>query len=577
MTGNFAREIRADPPGSRSTFLDKTTSQLFQSRFPFGGNSKWTLSIPIRFKVFGVAGLMLLILTIMAGIVNWLSQEVAQIEARERLAMAVLRRATDVSDLAHDFYVNLHFLSTHPQAAGRPEIVKEVDTIIAAIETTLAELVPAIEAEINATRESPGVETKELEILNRLSATLNGIISDYRANGAHVPGASNPDIPAHMNFGGTEWKEVHDLMHELVSGEFGEIDETALGVQEQVDKFGIIVFVAGTAAIATAGIAIVLLAGSIRRAFVDVTTGIAAFATENFEHRIPVRGRDEFADLAITVNAMASELSRRRVALQASADELQIAVHERTRELQEANVSLERVSAARKGFLADMSHELRTPLTVIRGEADVTLRNADASPSEYERALRVIVDQARHMGGLVDDLLFVAASEAGRPPIRHDAVDIVHIVRDAIKGLETTCAGRDLLLSASYGVKQAVVHGDARHLKRLTLILIENAILYSMRGRRIDVSIQGTGSEIEIRIEDQGIGIAPEELSLVFDRHFRGMKAREQNPSGSGLGLPMAKAIAEAHGGSIVLEGKPGIGTTAIVRLPIATADTEVA
>ena len=117
------------------------------------------------------------------------------------------------------------------------------------------------------------------------------------------------------------------------------------------------------------------------------------------------------------------------------------------------------------------------------------------------------------------------------------------------------------------------VMGDRRRLRQLILILLDNAIRYSPQGGSVAVELHGGEDAIELRVADNGPGIAEDDLVHVFDRYYRGAQGRRLSPEGSGLGLPLAKSIAEAHGGEIAIESVEGNGTAVIVRLPMLADD----
>ena len=177
------------------------------------------------------------------------------------------------------------------------------------------------------------------------------------------------------------------------------------------------------------------------------------------------------------------------------------------------------------------------------------------------------MDQADHTTRLVDDLLFMARADAGEP--------VSNCVRWLLPIWWTLCVrisqprqskGTSASINRAKGPR-AVVHGDAGRLRQIFTILMDNALRYSNSGGRIEVHVSQMDSDVQISFRDNGIGLTEEEAELAFERFYRGHKA-EEHARGTGLGLPVAKAIVEAHNGSISLQGKLGDGAMATVTLP---------
>lgn len=370
---------------------------------------------------------------------------------------------------------------------------------------------------------------------------------------------------------------IEALAHELVTGETREFSETIEQEKELsvlIDRVMISAIVVSTL---SALISIIILLRAVRVPLATLTAGAATFGAGRLEHRIAIGGTDEFAKLATTMNDMAAELARRRRVLEIESSMLQDAVDRRTLELTRSNEKLEAAFALRRRFLAEIGHELRTPLTVIRGECEVVLRDANSGVGDYHGALTCILEQTSHTTSLVNDLLFVAASEAGRAPLAEEAVDFGGLARDVGEQLQAVATMRGLRLTVyEAGLNGHGVFGDAKHLKRLLLILIENAMVYSPAGKEIAVRINGEQKLVRLVVEDRGAGIEPDEQLRVFERFYRGANATDLYPGGSGLGLPMAKAIVEAHGGDIRLESRLGHGTTVVVELPAIGGEHEI-
>ncbi len=353
----------------------------------------------------------------------------------------------------------------------------------------------------------------------------------------------------------------------------------------------------------------------LRRPLHALAEGAQALQQGQLQHRIDLPGRDEFADVAHSMNAMAEELEshrqreqEQRQLLEATVRErtadlhqaneslrrtdrqreqeqrqlLEATVRERTADLHQANESLRRTDVRRRQLLADISHELRTPTTAIRGEAEVTLRGADRPAAEYREALGRIVDTSRQLAAVIDDLLAMARTDMETLSLARKPVSIKRPLLDAL--------GQAAALAGEHGVglvaeerlpPRRTVFGDAQRLTQLLLLLLDNAVRYSQPGGVVRWRASNQGDWLVLEVKDQGIGIPPNELAQIFERHFRGEVARRHRASGSGLGLPIARALAQAHGGSLEIHsqfaGPDAAGsTTAVLRLPLWPDDQPV-
>jgi signal transduction histidine kinase len=223
---------------------------------------------------------------------------------------------------------------------------------------------------------------------------------------------------------------------------------------------------------------------------------------------------------------------------------------------------LERLFHARQRFLADVSHELRTPLTTIRGNVDLMRRMGEADPE----ALDVVQDELQRMTRLVDDLLLLARADTGSLPIQHKPVELDTVFLDIYRQVRSLDQPVDIVLRE---VDQAYVLGDEDRLRQLILNLIDNAINYTPPGGNVGLSLSKSNGIAEIEVTDTGVGISFEDLPRVFDRFYRVDKARSRNLGGSGLGLSIARWIAQAHGGDIRVESREGEGSKFTISLPI--------
>ncbi|MEL6302702.1 MAG: ATP-binding protein [Pseudomonadota bacterium] len=291
-----------------------------------------------------------------------------------------------------------------------------------------------------------------------------------------------------------------------------------------------------------------------------------AISHDDLSHRVP-RGFDvEFDQIAAAFNQMAKDLATRNMEREQAQERLEYLVAQRTAELTDANSALERSDVVRRNFLADVSHELRTPLTIIRGEAQVALRQENRDSSEYREALRSVLEQSVSLSHLVDDLLFVARADTDSLRIDRHSVDLVGLVADVERDLAKLAMEKGIEISTSAPTSLDVI-ADPERLRQLLVILVDNAIRYSANDTHVSISAQRSEEDVVVEVQDQGHGIDAKDLPFVFERFYRGSGSTDG--VGMGLGLTVARAIVEAHGGEIMADSEVGKGTTIQVKLPM--------
>jgi signal transduction histidine kinase len=272
------------------------------------------------------------------------------------------------------------------------------------------------------------------------------------------------------------------------------------------------------------------------------------------ESEVCVASQDEVGRLAAVFNNMMRELRLRHESLAES--------QEKYRQLYEKLQELYRLKSI---FVADASHHLRTPLTIIGGEIEVTLRQ-ERQAAEYEEVLKIVADETKHLGKIVDNLLTLGKAEAGNLVFLQEEVDLTEICERQLKQACLLAKNKGLRLDHEIE-KDCFLSGDPNRLAEMIFNLIENATKYTPEGTSIRVTLEGANDEIRLEVADTGIGIAPEELDKIFDRFYRG-KNSPTKTKGAGLGLAICQSIAKAHGGAIEVSSQVGKGSTFQVTLP---------
>jgi signal transduction histidine kinase len=228
--------------------------------------------------------------------------------------------------------------------------------------------------------------------------------------------------------------------------------------------------------------------------------------------------------------------------------------------------SIETAYHAQQRFVSDASHELRAPLTAIQGNLELLRRQSSMPEAERDEALGEVERESTRLTRLVADLLVLARADAG-VSLKRCTVDLDAIVLEALREARHLSGGQALTLDV---FEPAKVEGNEDRLKQLVLILLDNALKYTPASGQVTLGLHRRDTNVEIVVHDTGVGIAPEDLPLVFERFYRVDPARSRDPGGTGLGLPIARWIVGQHWGEIELESCPGQGTTAIVRLPLS-------
>jgi two-component system OmpR family sensor kinase/two-component system sensor histidine kinase BaeS len=261
-----------------------------------------------------------------------------------------------------------------------------------------------------------------------------------------------------------------------------------------------------------------------------------AVAEGNLSARVPVpaHGPDAFTNLVASFNRMAEELER--------ADE------------------------KRRRLTADIAHELRNPLHIIQGNLEGILDDVYEPTDDHVMAT---LEETRLLARLVDDLRTLSLAEAGQLPLRNEPVDVAELlvdVRTSFSG-QTEAAGLDLRVDIERDPPTIV--GDVGRLQQVLSNLVGNALRHTPAGGSIILCAQSTEQGVRIVVQDTGEGIPAEDLPYIFDRFWRGDRARcHGRGAGSGLGLAIARQLVEAHGGQIDVESEMGEGTTFVVDLP---------
>jgi len=277
----------------------------------------------------------------------------------------------------------------------------------------------------------------------------------------------------------------------------------------------------------------------VRKAFSPVKKIIEAakkITAEDLSHRIESIGsKDEIGELAETFNDMISRIER----------------------------SFKQI----KQFSSDTSHELKTPLAAIRGEIEVALRK-ERGREEYKKILKSALEEIDKLQKIIDNLLLLAQVDSQNIKLSFKEIQLDEILLEAFEEIETLAKKKKLSLILKR-IDQAGMKGDEILIKRLFVNLIDNAIKYTQEGGKVEIALEKEGDSAKFTVEDTGIGIPPNKAPYIFDRFYRIDKARSRETGGCGLGLALAKWIAETHKGKIEVKSKVGEGSIFVVSFPL--------
>jgi signal transduction histidine kinase len=289
------------------------------------------------------------------------------------------------------------------------------------------------------------------------------------------------------------------------------------------------------------------LISSMRRPLEELVDAAGRLAAGDRSTRVEVGGLAETATLGTAFNEMAEELEQEEV----------------------RRAELDRL---KDEFVLTASHELRSPLTSVQGFAELLMLERESLTPRQAETVEVILDNCRHLVRLLNDLLDLARSDAGRLSIRPQPTEVAPLVEDVVRTMraQTEAGGQVLREELEPGLPPIYVEPD--RIRQILVNLLTNAHEYSPNGASIGVAARAVGAEVEITVSDDGPGIPAEQLERIFERFTRGDAGLTQRVGGTGLGLAISKSLADLHGGSISAESTVRQGSTFRLRLPIAPA-----
>jgi signal transduction histidine kinase len=272
---------------------------------------------------------------------------------------------------------------------------------------------------------------------------------------------------------------------------------------------------------------------------------LGEIAAGDFSRHIQVTNRDEIGVLAANVNRMNDELGR-------------------------LYRELETVSSHKSEFLANMSHELRTPLNAIIGFSEIQREQMFGELNEQQLGhVDEVLVAARHLLALINDVLDLAKIEAGRIELDLTEVSVADVLRSGLSMHGERASRGAIALGLTLEPDEITVEADERRVRQVVFNLLSNAINFTPRDGRVDVSARLRDGLVEVAVADTGPGIDPEDLDRIFEEFEQGRAAAGSRAEGTGLGLPLSRRFIELHGGRLWVESTVGSGSTFRFTLPV--------
>ena len=220
--------------------------------------------------------------------------------------------------------------------------------------------------------------------------------------------------------------------------------------------------------------------------------------------------------------------------------------------------------------MANVSHEMRTPLSSIQIFSETLKQNKINSRDKQEQYLDTIASESDRLARMVDNVLDFSRLEKRTKEFDFRLVNVGEVVTSAVEAYRFHAEQRGATIRLNVAQKLPQIQADSEAISQMVMNLVDNAVKYSEDEGEITVRVFHRGDNIVIQVADKGVGIHEEDIKKIFDKFYRGKNAANLGTGGTGLGLTMAKAVAEAHGGDIIVRSKRGTGSRFSVILPLS-------
>jgi two-component system sensor histidine kinase BaeS len=289
------------------------------------------------------------------------------------------------------------------------------------------------------------------------------------------------------------------------------------------------------------------LIASLRRPLEELVDAAGRLAGGDLSARVKVGGLSETATLGTAFNEMAGQL--------------EIDARER-----------EQLDRLKDEFVLTASHELRSPLTSVQGFAELLMLERDKLTPKQLETVEIILDNCRHLGRLLNDLLDLTRSDAGRLALRREPTEPAPLIEEVLRTMRAQTESANQSLIAHLEPNLPLIDVEPGRIRQILVNLVTNAHEYSPERASVEVSARVVDSDVEIEVTDNGPGIPADQLERIFERFTRGDAGLTQRVGGTGLGLAISKSLVELHGGTITAESEVGKGSSFRFRLPAVSA-----
>ena len=502
----------------------------------------------------GLAALMLIVALSGTALAYWTAQRAAFFNERINLAHESYEMHLQLSGNTYQLfkqYGDAMLIGDRDEGMGEAELIRLIRENIRSIRALIGQEIDLVGDE----------EIEELELLSHIERKIEDLIARFEV--------VRKDTAVEQF--GRNWtglsvmlddeidRDFHSMIQAALTEELEEVEETRTAAAHHMQLANRITIFLVVLALGVVAGALWIYTRQILHPMQRLMKGVSALADGRFDERMSLAGRSEISEIGNVMDSMAAMVEERTRSLTTQNTELEEAVRDRTAELEELLQKSRHAEHARRQMLADVSHELRTPLTIIQGESDVALRGADKTVEEYREALHRTRETAKHTNLLVNDLLFTSREEAGQSRLKLERVDLKQLVHDAI-----AVFGPDIPVITD--LESAEISLDVSRIRQCIAAMIQNARRYG--GPEIVVRLLRSSTGYRLSVEDNGPGLPDDEKEKAFERFFRGSNAADRYEDGAGLGLPVVRSIARAHGGIALLRDRDGGGLSSIMELP---------
>ncbi len=282
---------------------------------------------------------------------------------------------------------------------------------------------------------------------------------------------------------------------------------------------------------------------------------------------IPVSAKNEIGELTEIFNQTAEELLNIRKKLENRIELANKDLEEKNKELIRANEELKKLDSLKSDFISLVSHELKTPLSAIRTSAEF-LESEDAmSPDVEKEMLNNVIKNVDRLTRLINDILDLSKIEAGKMEFHFEKVNVQEIAKVAIENIKYLALKNNIAISMEIPENLSLVFADRDKLIIVLNNLLSNALKFTYNGGTVILYAKEEKDDVEIRVEDTGIGIDKDKVSKIFDKFYQADSSSRRKTGGSGLGLTISSGIIRAHGSEICVESEPGKGSIFYFRL----------